>query len=102
MPAAGLRIITALTKPTPLQPGSRIGPYEVRELLGAGGMGEVHRGHDVRLDRDVALKTLPAAFVADADRVARFEREARILATLNHPNIARFTASRARAAFWHW
>ena len=72
----------------PLQPGTRIGPYEVGDLLGAGGMGEVYRAHDVRLGRDVALKTLPAAFVADPDRVARFEREARILATLNQPNIA--------------
>ena len=72
----------------PLQPGSRIGSYQVGDLLGAGGMGEVYRAHDVRLGRDVALKTLPAAFVADPDRVARFEREARILATLNHPNIA--------------
>jgi Protein kinase domain len=71
-----------------LQPGTRIGPYEVRGLLGAGGMGEVYRAHDLRPGRDVALKTLPAGFVADADRVARFEREARILATLTHPNIA--------------
>lgn len=71
-----------------LAPGTRIGPYEVRDALGAGGMGEVYRAHDAQLGRDVALKTLPQAFVADAERVARFEREARILATLNHPNIA--------------
>jgi hypothetical protein len=72
----------------PLQPRSRIGPYEVVGPLGAGGMGEVYRAHDSHLGRDVALKTLPEAFAADAERVARFEREARILATLNHPNIA--------------
>jgi hypothetical protein len=71
-----------------LEPGSRIGQYEVRDLLGVGGMGEVYRAHDLRLGREVALKTLPAAFVADGERAARFEREARILATLNHPNIA--------------
>jgi hypothetical protein len=71
-----------------LQPGSRIGPYEVRGLLGSGGMGEVYRAHDSRLGRDVALKTLPAGFAADAARVARFEREARVLAALNHPGIA--------------
>ena len=71
-----------------LQPGSRIGSYEVRGLLGAGGMGEVYRAHDLGLGRDVALKTLPAVFAADAERVARFEREARVLAALNHPHIA--------------
>ena len=71
-----------------LQPGSRIGSYEILTLLGAGGMGEVFRAHDSHLGRDVALKTLPDAFIIDRDRVARLEREARILATLNHPNIA--------------
>ena len=71
-----------------LPPGKRIGIYEITSLLGVGGMGEVYRARDVRLGRDVALKTLPAAFAADADRVGRFEREARVLATLNHPNIA--------------
>jgi hypothetical protein len=69
-------------------PGSHIGTYEIVNLLGAGGMGEVYRAHDSHLGRDVALKTLPAALAADPERVARFEREARILATLNHPNIA--------------
>src|SRR6185436_18100781 len=68
--------------------GSRFGPYEVLDLLGAGGMGEVYRARDTRLSRDVALKTLPPAFRFDADRLARFEREARALAALNHPNIA--------------
>jgi len=71
-----------------LQPGSRIGQYEILGLLGVGGMGEVYRARDLRLGRDVALKTLPAAVVADPDRLARFEREARLLATINHPNVA--------------
>jgi hypothetical protein len=74
--------------PMTLQPGTRIGSYEIRSPLGAGGMGEVYLAHDVALGRDVALKTLSSAFAADPERVARFEREARILATLNHPNIA--------------
>src|SRR5687767_301794 len=68
--------------------GTRFGPYEVLELIGAGGMGEVYRAHDTQLGRDVAIKVLAAAFVSDADRLARFEREARVLASLNHPNIA--------------
>ncbi|HUE87676.1 MAG TPA: protein kinase [Vicinamibacterales bacterium] len=68
--------------------GRRLGVYEVQALVGAGGMGEVYRAHDTRLGRDVAIKVLPQAFTADADRLARFEREARMLATLNHPNIA--------------
>ncbi|MCY4074164.1 MAG: protein kinase [Acidobacteria bacterium] len=71
-----------------LTPGTRIGAYDVTGPLGAGGMGEVYRARDTRLDRDVALKVLPAAFTADPDRLARFEREARVLASLNHPNIA--------------
>src|SRR5688572_7495099 len=69
-------------------PGDRLGPYEIRAPLGAGAMGEVFRAHDSRLQRDVAIKVLPAAFSEDADRVARFEREARVLAALNHPHIA--------------
>ena len=72
----------------PLMPGTRIGAYEVTGVLGAGGMGEVYRARDTKLDRDVALKVLPEAFTADADRLARFEREAKLLASLNHPNIA--------------
>jgi Tol biopolymer transport system component len=71
-----------------LSPGARVGVYRVTGVLGAGGMGEVFRGHDPRLKRDVALKVLPAAAVADADRRARFGREAQILAALNHPNVA--------------
>jgi serine/threonine protein kinase len=71
-----------------LVPGTRLGPYEVVEPLGAGGMGEVYRARDTRLGRVVALKVLPAAFAADPDRLARFEREAKTLAALNHPHIA--------------
>jgi len=70
-----------------LAPGTRIGPYEIVAPLGAGGMGEVHRARDARLGRDVAIKALPEALAHDAERVARFEREARLLASLNHPNI---------------
>src|SRR5687767_8181789 len=72
----------------PLAPGTRLGPYEVLSLLGAGGMGEVYRARDARLNRDVAVKTLPSAFANDSGRMARFEREAQVLAALNHPNIA--------------
>ncbi len=71
----------------PLEPGSRLGPYEVIAKIGEGGMGEVYRARDSKLDRDVALKVLPEAFTADPDRLARFEREAKVLASLNHPNI---------------
>src|SRR5262245_18409718 len=67
--------------------GRRFGAYNLQTLMGAGGMGEVYRAHDSTLDRDVAIKILSPEFVADADRVARFEREARVLAKLNHPNI---------------
>jgi protein kinase-like protein/WD40 repeat protein len=68
--------------------GSRLGPYEITAAIGAGGMGEVYRARDPRLKRDVALKVLPESFASDPDRLARFQREAEILATLNHPNIA--------------
>jgi hypothetical protein len=71
-----------------LAPGSRLGPYDVVGSIGAGGMGEVYRARDPRLDRDVALKILPASFAADPERLARFEREAKTLASLNHPHIA--------------
>ena len=71
-----------------IQPGTRLGPYEVVSAIGAGGMGEVYRAHDTRLNRDVALKVLPEAFARDTQRMARFEREAKLLASLNHPNIA--------------
>ena len=71
-----------------LEPGSRLGPFEVLSRLGAGGMGEVWRARDTRLQRDVAIKVLPEAFAQDADRLQRFTREAHVLASLNHPNIA--------------
>ncbi len=71
----------------PLTPGTTLGPYTVTAQIGAGGMGEVYRARDTKLDRDVALKVLPEAFTADPDRLARFEREAKVLASLNHPNI---------------
>ncbi len=67
--------------------GQRLGPYEIVALLGTGGMGDVYRARDTKLGRDVAIKILPHAFIADADRRARFEREARLLAALNHPNV---------------
>jgi Tol biopolymer transport system component/predicted Ser/Thr protein kinase len=67
--------------------GDRIGPYEIKAVLGAGGMGEVYRARDTRLNRDVAIKVLPPAFSADPDRLRRFEQEARAAAALNHPNI---------------
>jgi serine/threonine protein kinase/Tol biopolymer transport system component len=71
-----------------LAPGTRVGPYEILSLLGAGGMGEVYRAKDTKLNRDVALKVLPDAFAWDVDRLARFKREAQVLASLNHPHIS--------------
>jgi len=71
-----------------LAPGTRLGPYEITALLGVGGMGEVYCARDTKLNRDVALKILPDAFALDGDRIARFRREAQVLAALNHPNIA--------------
>src|SRR5262245_17801199 len=71
----------------PLPIGTRIGPYEITGTLGAGGMGEVYRARDARLARDVALKVLPDIFAADPERLARFQREAQVLAALKHPNI---------------
>ncbi len=68
-----------------LAPGVRLGPYEIVSALGAGGMGEVWRARDTKLGREVAIKALPEAFAADPDRRARFEREAKLLASLNHP-----------------
>jgi eukaryotic-like serine/threonine-protein kinase len=68
--------------------GRRLGAYQILAPLGAGGMGEVYRARDTRLGRDVAIKILPSAFTSDADRLARFAREARVLASLNHPHIA--------------
>src|SRR5881275_3251809 len=71
-----------------LAAGGKLGPYEIVAPLGAGGMGEVYRARDARLGREVAIKVLPAAMANDAERMARFQREAQILASLNHPNIA--------------
>jgi serine/threonine protein kinase len=71
-----------------LTPGARLGPYELIAPLGAGGMGEVYRARDARLNRDVAIKILPPLFAADPERIARFDREAQVLASFNHPNIA--------------
>jgi Tol biopolymer transport system component len=71
-----------------LAPGTRLGPYEILSAIGAGGMGEVYRARDTKLNRDVALKILPDAFTLDGDRIARFRREAQVLASLNHSNIA--------------
>ncbi len=71
----------------PIQAGSRLGPYELLAPIGAGGMGEVWRGKDTRLDRSVAVKILPAAFAEDEERRQRFEREAKTISSLNHPHI---------------
>jgi eukaryotic-like serine/threonine-protein kinase len=71
-----------------LAPGARLGPYEIVGAIGSGGMGDVYRARDAILGRDVALKILPASFTHDPDRVARFRREAQLLAALNHPHIA--------------
>src|SRR5262245_33956315 len=71
-----------------MQPGTILSHYEILSAIGAGGMGEVWKARDTKLGREVAIKTLPPRFSEDADRLARFEREARLLASLNHPNIA--------------
>lgn len=71
-----------------LAPGTRIGSYEIAAQIGVGGMGEVYRARDSELDRDVAIKVLPDAVAQDSERLARFDREAKTLASLNHPNIA--------------
>ena len=68
--------------------GAKFGSYEILALIGAGGMGEVYRARDTKLKRDVALKVLPETFAHDPERLARFQREAEVLASLNHPNIA--------------
>src|ERR1039458_2152078 len=70
-----------------LAPGTRLGPYEIVAAIGAGGMGEVYRARDTRLDRTVAIKILPESFANDRERLERFQQEARILSSLNHPNL---------------
>jgi len=82
---------------TPLAPGARLGPYEVVAKIGEGGMGEVYRARDTKLDRQVALKMLPESFATDPDRLMRFEREAKAMAALNHPNIAAIYGLEANA-----
>ena len=81
----------------PLSAGTRLGPYEILAPLGQGGMGEVYRARDTKLKREVALKVLPDAFANDAERMARFQREAEVLASLNHPNIAQIYGIEERA-----
>ena len=71
-----------------LQSGQQLAHYEIRELIGQGGMGEVYRAKDSKLGRDVAIKVLPYEFARDEERLRRFQREAKVLASLNHPNIA--------------
>jgi eukaryotic-like serine/threonine-protein kinase len=71
-----------------LRAGEQLGHYKIQSMMGQGGMGEVYRAGDLTLKRDVALKVLPAAFAADTERLPRFEREAKVLAQLNHPGIA--------------
>src|SRR5215471_13142897 len=81
----------------PMAIGTRLGPYEILARLGAGGMGEVYRARDTKLKRDVALKVLPEAFASDPERMARFQREAEVLASLNHPNVAQIYGVEDRA-----
>ncbi len=88
----------------PLNPGTTLGPYAVTAKIGEGGMGEVYQARDTKLARQVALKILPEAFASDAERLARFEREAKVLASLNHPNIGAIygleTSGDTRALVW--
>src|SRR5579864_3600637 len=80
-----------------LSAGTRLGPYEILAPIGAGGMGEVYRARDIKLKRDIALKVLPDSFANDPERMARFQREAEVLASLNHPNIAQIYGVEERA-----
>src|SRR6266446_6466556 len=77
--------------------GDKLGPYEILALIGAGGMGEVYKARDTKLDREVAIKVLPHLLAQDPERLARFEREAKVLAALNHPNIAQIYGLEQRA-----
>ena len=85
-----------------LAAGTKLGPYEITGAIGAGGMGEVYRAHDSKLGRDVAIKALPYEFARDRDRLARFRREARTLAALNHPCIAAIYGLEEGEAFPLW
>ena len=80
-----------------LSSGDQLGHYKIQSILGSGGMGEVYRAVDTKLNRDVAIKVLPEAFASDPDRIARFVREAQALAALNHPNIAQIHGVEDRA-----
>src|SRR5271170_797516 len=80
-----------------LAPGARLGPYQILASIGAGGMGEVYRALDTKLDREVAIKVLPSDFSQDPERLAWFHREAKVLASLNHPNIAQLYSVEDRA-----
>ena len=84
-------------KPRPMSPQESIAHYRITAKLGEGGMGEVWRATDTKLSREVAIKILPEAFAADPDRMARFTREAQVLASLNHPNIAAIHGVEERA-----
>ena len=90
----------------PITIGNRLGSHEITALLGKGGMGEVYRARDTKLKREVAIKILPDQFSRDPDRVSRFQREAEVLASLNHPNIAAIydlqEANGLRFLFWNW
>jgi eukaryotic-like serine/threonine-protein kinase len=88
MPWGGSRRVIILRNYGLLSPGSKLGPYEIVSLLGAGGMGEVYLAQDARLGRSAALKILPDQFSCDVQRMARFDRDAKLLASLNHPHIA--------------
>ena len=84
--------------------GTQLGSHEITALLGKGGMGEVYRARDLKLKREVAIKVLPDEFSRDADRVSRFQREAEVLASLNHPNIATIydVEEQAIRVTWSW
>ena len=85
-----------------MSPEQTIGYFRVAGKLGEGGMGAVYRATGTHLNRDVAIKVLPAAFAEDANRIARFQREAQVLASLNHPNIAAIYGVRAARRSWNW